>query len=54
MNQFHRVKSSKSCQVKDITRFVYGPVTSRFWMMRKYICLMTVRELTNELPFYGW
>ena len=38
----------------DIVSFVYGPVTSRFWLLRKHICLLSVRELASEMSFYGW
>lgn len=52
-NDFDLKISSKSCKVDDIVNFVYGPFTSRFWIMRKHICLMNPREL-NQLPFYAW
>ena len=33
-------KSSSSCYFQDIEAFVYGPFTSRFWMLRKHIMMM--------------
>lgn len=33
-------KSSSSFSFQDLTGFVYGPVTSRFWMLRKLILNM--------------
>lgn len=53
-NEFELKASSKSCHVDEIVNFVYGPFTSRFWMMRKHISLMNRRQLSNQLPFYAW
>jgi len=39
--------------VSDITGFVYGGLSSRFWMLRKYINSLTNKEL-NDMPFYSW
>ena len=50
---FTRDNSTGSCKVKDITSFVFGGFTSRFWLMRKHICSMQVADLKN-LPFYCW
>ena len=33
-------KSSSNCNLDEIDNFVYGPFTSRFWMLRKHILLM--------------
>ena len=46
-NQMVYCKSRKSCSIDSIDKFIYGPVTSRFWIMRKHICMSTIRELTN-------
>ena len=35
MIKFKQVRSSASCDIKDITGFVYGGFSSRFWMLRK-------------------
>jgi hypothetical protein len=32
-----KFKSSASTKIKDITNFIYGPFSSRFWIMRKNI-----------------
>lgn len=45
--------SSSSCYIHDIEAFVYGPFTSRFWMLRKHIMMMDQMLLAN-LPFFGW
>lgn len=37
--------SNSSCHLDDIQSFVYGPFTSRFWLMRKHINLMSALEL---------
>lgn len=39
--------------MKDIESFVFGGVSSRFWMLRKHFTLMTEKEL-KEAPFYCW
>ena len=53
-NDIRQHKSSKSCRVDDIEDFVYGPFTSRFWMMRKHICLSSIRELSYKMTFHAW
>jgi hypothetical protein len=45
--------SKGSFLVKDITSFVYGGFGSRFWMMRKHINSIDMKDLT-DLPFYCW
>ena len=35
--QFDRDPSTSSCLVKDVTSFVYGAGSSRFWLYRKHI-----------------
>jgi hypothetical protein len=32
---------------------VFGGLSSRFWMLRKYINSLTNKELSN-IPFYSW
>ena len=51
--EFKRVKSSSSCKVDDITSFVFGGFSSRFWLLRKHVNSMSLKEL-NGLPFYCW
>ena len=51
--RFKRSKSSASVKVDDIYAFTYGPGSSRFWIMRKYInSLPLVKQ--KKLPFYAW
>lgn len=45
--------SSSSCYISDIESFVYGPFTSRFWMLRKHIMMMD-KTMIAKIPFYGW
>jgi len=46
--------SKSSCKFEDIEGFIYGPFTSRFWLMRKHIIQMSVRDLVMNCPFYAW
>lgn len=46
--------SRKSCKVSDIIKFVYGPFTSRFWIMRKHFNLMSQYDLGYNIPFFAW
>jgi hypothetical protein len=58
---FKKQKSKSSPYVKDITGFLFGGTSSRFWMLRKHICSC---KYSNEaisgatqkidLPFYCW
>jgi len=43
--KFKETKSKGSCSVKDIQNFIYGGMSSRFWMLRKHIITMTKKEL---------
>ena len=51
--EFKRVKSKSSCKVDDITSFVFGGFSSRFWLLRKHVNSMSLKELHN-LPFFCW
>ena len=46
--------SSSSCYIDDIEAFVYGPFTSRFWMLRKHIITMNKGDLAVDAPFLSW
>ena len=37
LQEIKLMKSSSSCLISEIEGFVYGPFTSRFWVMRKHI-----------------
>jgi len=50
---YKRFKSDASCKIEDITSFVFGGFSSRFWLLRKHISSMEVSDLKN-LPFYCW
>lgn len=47
-------KSSSSCYISEIEGFVYGPFTSRFWMIRKHMMMMDQKTFKESLPFHGW
>ena len=54
MKDFELKDSSSSCKIEDIESFVYGPFTSRFWMLRKHIFYMDKNIFINDPPFFGW
>ena len=34
---------------------MYGPLSSRFWLLRKHICSMKLSDIQKTgLPFYSW
>ena len=47
-------KSSSSFKFEDLSGFVFGPVTSRFWMLRKALLCMEKGKLQEEAPFHAW
>ena len=49
---YHCRKSNASCKLKDISAFVYGGMSSRFWMLRKHVNSMN--ESCGPLPFFCW
>lgn len=47
--------SAQSLKLEDITGFVIGATSSRFWMLRKHFNTYEfVENEDNELPFYSW
>ena len=46
-------KSKASCRVADITGFIYGGMSARFWMMRKHINQLQPHDF-DHLPLYAW
>lgn len=52
---FKKTKSWASCNVDDVEGFIYGPFSSRFWMMRKHInSIDNTKGKKMKLPFYAW
>lgn len=47
-------KSRSSFKISELTGFVYGPFTSRFWMLRKHTIMMPKNDLKDDAPFYAW
>ena len=47
------VKSKCSCEINQITGFIFGGFSSRFWMLRKHINSMD-RVKIEQLPFFSW
>ena len=52
--EFSIKKSYTSFRLSEVTSFTYGPVVSRFWMLRKHTILMDKADLEKDAPFYGW
>lgn len=50
----HKLKVSKSSfDLREVRGFVFGGISSRFWMLRKHICSMQLDYFLN-MPFYNW
>ena len=56
LKEFKVQKSQASCKLNDIDSFVYGPFTSRFWLLRKYINMLDTEKLSSDdnVPFHAW
>lgn len=54
VQEYKLVKSFSCFNFEDIKSFVYGPYTSRFWMLRKHMLLMNIKKLKENPPFYAW
>lgn len=50
---FKETQSSSTCKVNDIESFMFGALSSRFWMLRKFINNLEKNEL-DKMPFYSW
>jgi hypothetical protein len=51
--QFEETKSSASCKIEDIVSFVYGGLTSRFWVHRKHVNALPPDQI-DLVPFNSW
>lgn len=54
MKEYTLEKSSSSFNFDDLESFVIGPITSRFWMLRKHILLINKNKIEQEMPFFAW
>ena len=54
MRDYSLKQSSSSFNLEDIENFLYGPFTSRFWMLRKHILQLDQIEFQKDPAFYGW
>ena len=52
--QFRLEKSSSSFKFEDLEGFIYGPITSRFWMLRKLILSLEHKMVKQDAPFFAW
>ena len=47
--------SRATCKLSSITSFIYGGLSSRFWMLRKHFCSLNFEAGAElNLPFYNW
>jgi len=51
--KFKNVESSGSCKISEIENILFGGISSRFWMLRKHINMLSDAEL-KSMPFYSW
>ena len=51
---YKKVKSSASTQISKIKGITYGASSSRFWLLRKHINSMQLKDIRAGLPFYSW
>ena len=52
---YKKSKSKASCDLSEITGFLFGGMSSRFWMLRKHINnFKVVQGARVKLPFYSW
>ena len=56
VNQYKYVKSKCSCKISEIQGFIYGGITSRFWIFRKHILSMDKKDSMEDknFPFFPW
>ena len=49
--EFTIARSNSSCLLKDMKGFIYGGISSRFWLLRKHLNLV---DDVKKMPFYTW
>lgn len=54
LKEFKVKKSAASCHVADIEGFIYGPFSSRFWLMRKHMNSLQSQKKKIQIPFHAW
>jgi hypothetical protein len=57
LNNMYKYKESKcSCMLEDIIGFIYGGITSRFWIYRKHVLSMDQKDVGDDknFPFFSW
>ena len=54
MKDYSLKESISSFYLSDVENFIYGPFTSRFWLLRKHVLYLDKNKFKNESPFYGW
>ena len=56
VKDYNSCKSNTSCYLSEIKSIIYGGTSSRFWLHRKYINSMDLKNLKDKekMPFYAW
>ena len=54
--EYQKGQSSASFNIEDVEGIVYGGVSSRFWMLRKHLCSLSVEDHKKgeKIPFHSW
>lgn len=54
-NKYTLKSSNSSFRLRDVEGFVYGGLSSRFWIFRKHFNMMEPKDFNREtVPFFSW
>ena len=52
---YNLVNANSVIELSEIKGIIYGGMSSRFWMLRKYFnSLEKITYKNDEVPFYAW
>lgn len=54
MKDYELKQSQSSFSLSSVESFTLGPLTSRYWMLRKHILHMDAQKLCLEPVFFAW
>lgn len=54
MQEINCKQSGSSFKLSDVKSFTYGPFTTRFWMFRKHIIMMSRQDFFRNTLFQAW
>ena len=54
--EYEKDQSSASFKIEDVEGIVFGGISSRFWMLRKHLCSLNLKEHRkgDKIPFLSW